>query len=251
MTEGVRIESDGALRILRFDRVGKKNAITGAMYDALAAALEDASRDPAAAAVVFLGHPGIFSAGNDIADFLRAAAASGGVSAPILRFLRALATSDRPLLAGIDGLAIGIGATLLLRCDHVLATPRTVLRTPFTALGLVPEAASSLIAPRLMGHARAFAFLVMGRDLDAGAAHAAGLVNRIVAPEELEPAIVDAARALAALPREAMLASRRLLRGDPEEVLARIDLEARIFGERLRSAEAQQAFAAFMQRGKP
>lgn len=244
MTAGLRIERRGALQFLRFDRAEKKNAIDAAMYDALAAALEDG--DAAIAATIFLGAPGIFSAGNDLADFLRAASEPRKMLAPILRFLHALAKLDRPLLAAVDGLAVGVGATLLLHCDYVLATPRTILRAPFTALGLTPEAASSLLAPRLIGHPRAFAFLVMGRDMDAESARAAGLVNAIVPPEAMEPGILAAANAIAALPREAVRASRKLLKGDPAEIAARIDAEAEIFAARLVSPEAQAAFARFL-----
>lgn len=249
MTGGVRIERDGAVRLLRFDRSDKKNAITGAMYETLAAALEEAGRDTEIGVCVFLGAPGIFTAGNDIRDFLSFADEQSGLGEPILRFLRALAACDRPLIAGVDGAAIGIGTTLLLHCDYVLATPRSVFRAPFTALGLTPEAAASLLAPRLMGHARAFELLVMGRDFDADAAKLAGLVNGIVAAEELERLILAAARQLATRPREAVLASRRLLKGDPAEVLARIDTEARVFAERLRTPEAQAAFAGFLGKG--
>ena len=249
MADGVRIERDGVIKILRFDRPEKKNAINGAMYEVLAEALEDANRASDIGVCVFLGAPGAFTAGNDIADFV-AMASEGALGAPVLRFLRALSTSERPLLAGVDGLAVGIGATLLLHCDYVLATRRTILRTPFTALGLVPEAGSSLLAPRLMGHARAFELLVMGLDLDSEGARSAGLVNGIVASEELEGAIVAAAHDLAAKPREAVLASRRLLKGEPADVLAQIAVEAEAFAERIRSPEAQRAFAAFIQKGK-
>jgi enoyl-CoA hydratase/carnithine racemase len=250
MADGVRIERDGAVLILRFNRPEKKNAITGAMYHTLAGALEDADHDDEVGACVLLGSPGAFSAGNDIADLARMAS-EGALGAPVLRFLRALAGSQRPLMAGVDGLAVGVGATLLLHCDYVLATPQTVLRTPFTALGLVPEAASSLLAPRLMGHARAFELLVTGRDMSAEAARDAGLINRIVPSEELETVILAAAHDLAGKPREAVLASRRLLKGDPVETLTRIELEARLFAERLKSAEAQAAFGAFLRKAKP
>ena len=246
-----RVERDGAVQILRFDRPEKKNAITSAMYDALADALEEASRDEAVGVCVFLGSPGIFTAGNDIADFIRVTSEGRGVGDAVLRFLRALATSDRPLLAGVDGLAVGVGATTIMHCDYVLATPRAVFHTPFTDLGLVPEAGSSLLAPTVMGHARAFELLVMGRQFDAQAALLAGLVNAIAAPAEIEAAILAAARALAAKPREAVLAARRLLKGDSVKILARIEKEAEVFAERLASREAQAAFAAFMEKGKP
>jgi enoyl-CoA hydratase/carnithine racemase len=155
------------------------------------------------------------------------------------------------LLAGVDGLAVGVGATLLLHCDMVFATPRTLLRTPFTALGLTPEAGSSLLAPRMMGHARAFELLVAGCDMDARAAQAAGLVNAVVSGDELEEGVLAAAHRICDLPRTAVLAARRLLKGDPSETLARIEAEAAIFAERLQSPEAQAAFSAFMQRTGP
>lgn len=250
MADGVRIERDGPVQVLRFDRPEKKNAISGAMYAALAAALESGSADDAIAASVVLGSPGIFTAGNDIGDFARSMSEGHGIGEPALRFLRALATHDRPLLAGVDGPALGIGATLLLHCDYVLATPRAILRTPFTDLGLTPEAASSLLGPRLMGHPRAFELLVMGQAFDAGAALKAGLVNAIVDPEQVEPRVLETAHELAAKSREAVLASRRLLKGDPAETLARIEAEATLFAERLQSKDAQAAFAAFMTRNK-
>lgn len=246
--DGIRLAAEGPIRILRFDRPEKKNAITSAMYAALAAELEAASSDEAVGAVVLFGEPGVFTAGHDIGDFLAMAAEARGLAAPVLRFLRALASLDRPLLAGIDGIAVGIGATLLFHCDYVLATPRSMLRTPFTALGLTPEAASSLLAPRVMGTARAFELLVMGADFDAEAAKAAGLVNAVVGPAELEALTLGAARRLCGLPRGAVLAARRLLKGSSAEILARIEAEAEIFAERLASAEAQAAFAAFLDR---
>ena len=250
MADGVEISRDGATTILRLARPEKKNALTAVMYEALGAALEEASGDETVAAVVLLGSPGIFSAGNDIGDFVRSAAAGHGIGPSILPFLRALATADRPLIAGVDGPAVGIGTTLLLHCDVVLASPQAVFRTPFLDLGLVPEAGSSLLAPRLIGHGRAFALLVLGRDFDSERAMAAGLVTEIVAAAELEERALAVARELAAKPRQALLASRRLLRGDSVEVLERIETEAEIFAERLASPEAQAAFTRFIEKGR-
>lgn len=249
MTEGVEISRDGAVQIIRFARVEKKNAFTSVMYDAMTEALEAANKSDEITVTVFLGAPEIFSAGNDIGDFVRAVS-GGNSTGGATRFIRALATADRPMMAGVDGLAVGIGTTLLLHCDYVLATRNARMRTPFVALGLVPEAASSLIAPRLMGHCRAFELLVMGRDLDAEAAKAAGLVNAIVPPESLEGQVLNAAHALAKLPREAVLASRRLMKGGKDEIVAQIDKEWAVFAERLKSPEAQAAFATFMGKGK-
>lgn len=246
----IDITCAGAVQTLRFARPEKKNALTSAMYGALAKALEAANGDDGIAVNLLLGSPGIFTAGNDIGDFMRIAAAGHGLGASILRFLRALATSEKPLVAGVDGAAIGIGTTLLMHCDHVVVSGRSVFMTPFVDLGLVPEAASSLIAPRLMGHVRAFELLVMGKEFSAGAALDAGLVNRVVDPDALEDTASEAAAAIAAKPRRAMLMARRLIKGDPEDILARIDAEAECFAERLTSREAQAAFTAFMQKGK-
>ena len=148
----------------------------------------------------------------------------------------------------MQGVAVGVGTTMLLHCDHVVAGTDARFSTPFVSLGLVPEAASSLLAPRLMGHRRAFELLVMGRPLDAAAAQACGLVNAVVPPGDVDAEAMKAAREIAALPAEAVAASRRLMRGSPDEIVARIDEEVRLFKERLQSAEARAAFDAFLTR---
>jgi enoyl-CoA hydratase/carnithine racemase len=247
MTDAIRSERSGGVQIVRLNRPEKKNALTSAMYAALADALEAGERDEAMRVHLIAGAPGAFSAGNDIGDFL-AFAEAGELGAPILRFLRTVAGLDKPLVAAVDGLAIGIGTTLLLHCDLVYCTPGSTFRTPFLDLGLVPEAASSLLAPRLMGHARAFELLCLGAPFDAERALAAGLVNAVVDADRVEDAARDAAEALANKPVEALRAARRLLKREPQEVLHRIDEEAALFSERLRSKEAQAAFAAFMDR---
>jgi len=245
----ILVADDGPVRTIRMNRPEKKNALTQAMYDAMAAAIEEAGRRTETRCLMIAGAPGAFCAGNDINDFV-AASRSGALGAQVLRFLHALARREKPLVAAVQGAAIGIGTTMLLHCDHVVAASDATLATPFAALGLVPEAASSLIAPRLMGHARAFALLVMGQPLSAEEAKAAGLVNAVVAPEALEPAALAAARAIAALPPEGVKAARALLRGSPEEIVARIDQEADVFKQRLASPEAKAAFAAFLNRKK-
>jgi len=250
MIEDIKITRSGAVQTLRLARPDKKNALTTPMYDALSGALETANGDDGIAVNLVLGSPGIFCAGNDIGDFIRAATEGHGLGAPILRFLRALVTSQKPVVAGVDGAAIGIGTTMLMHCDHVVVSDRATFMTPFVDLGLVPEAASSLIAPRLMGHVRAFELLVMGRQLTAEEAVQAGLVNRVVKPEALEDAASQSAAAIAAKPRQSLMMARRLIRGDPADILERIDSEAECFAERLSSAEAQAAFVAFMQKGK-
>jgi enoyl-CoA hydratase/carnithine racemase len=250
MSEHVTVKDSGPVRTVRMNRPDKKNALTAAMYDAMAAALENANSHPDIRCVVIAGGPGAFSAGNDLAEFSQAATSGEGLALPVVRFLHALARSERPLVAAVQGLAVGVGTTMLLHCDHVIAGTDARFSTPFVNLGLVPEAASSLLAPRLMGHRRAFALLVMGRPLDAAAAQACGLVNTVVPPADVDAEAMKAANYIGALPAEAVAASRRLMRGPPHEIVARIDDEVRLFKERLQSVEAQAAFGAFLNRNR-
>ena len=166
----------------------KKNALTSAMYDALAAALAGTKTSPDIRSVLIAGVPGAFCAGNDMEEFRQAAESGEGLSDSVIRFLYALAACERPIVAAVNGLAIGVGTTMLLHCDYVVASREARFITPFVNLGLVPEAASSLLAPRLMGQRRAFALLVMGEPLDAQAALAAGLVNAVVDGGDVEHA---------------------------------------------------------------
>jgi enoyl-CoA hydratase/carnithine racemase len=248
MTELVIITEDGPVRTVRMNRPEKKNALTMAMYDAMAAAIESAPQNPALRCLLIAGGPTGFCAGNDIGAFLKMATTSGALEMPILRFLYALARCETPLVAAVLDNAVGVGTTMLMHCDHVVAASDARFATPFVGLGLVPEAASSLIAPRLMGQARAFSLLVMGRPLAADEAKAAGLVNTVVAPDAVEAEAMKAAREIAALPPQGVLASRRLMRGNPDDIVARIDAEAELFKTRLQSAEARAAFEAFMTR---
>lgn len=250
MSDLVIVIDGGPVRTIRMNRPEKKNALTLAMYDAMAAAIESAGANPALHCLVIAGAPNGFCAGNDIGDFLDMAMGSGALGAPILRFLYALARCDKPLVAAVQGNAAGVGTTMLLHCDHVVAASDARFSTPFVGLGLVPEAASSLIAPRLMGQARAFSLLVMGRPLSADEAKAAGLINTVVAAEAVEAEAMKAAREIAALPPQGVLAARALMRGAPDEVVKRIDAEAELFKARLQSAEARAAFEAFMSRKK-
>lgn len=246
MTDLILITDEGPVRTIRMNRPEKKNALTMAMYDAMAEGIETA---PAANIRCLLigGAPTVFCAGNDIGDFLQAAM-GGGLGAPILRFLHTLARCETPLVAAVQGNAVGVGTTMLMHCDHVVASTEAKFSTPFVSLGLVPEAASSLIAPRLMGHARAFSMLVMGKPLTANEAKDAGLINAVAAPDAVEAEAMKSAQYIASLPPQAVLASRRLMRGTVEEIDARIDVEADEFKRRLQSAEAQAAFTAFMTR---
>ncbi|MBB4303895.1 enoyl-CoA hydratase/carnithine racemase [Rhodobium orientis] len=249
MTEHIRIDREAGVQRLRLDRPEKKNAITNAMYETLTEALRTGEQDEAVRVHLLAGVPGAFTAGNDIEDFL-SFAEEGALGEAVIHFLKTLATVDKPMIAAVDGLAIGIGTTMLMHCDLVYASPNSVFRTPFLDLGLVPEAASSLLAPRLLGLPRAFELLCLGATFDAEQAHAAGLVNAVVRSDDVETQAFAAARELAAKPQAALTAARRLLRGDPMDVIARIEEEADLFRERLRSEEARTAFHSFLS-GKP
>jgi enoyl-CoA hydratase/carnithine racemase len=243
----ILISNEGAIRKIRINRPEKKNALTLAMYDAMAAAIEDAGTDASVRCLLIAGAPDIFCAGNDLNDFI-AMARTGALGIPIVRFLHAFARCEKPLVAAVSGAAVGIGTTMLLHCDQVVASDNAVLLTPFVSLGLLPEAGSSLIAPRLMGHARAFSLLVMGKSLSAEEAKAAGIVTAVVPAAELDAQSLAVAREIAALPPESVASARRLMRGSVEEIIARIDEEVEIFKTRLASPEAQKAFATFLNR---
>jgi enoyl-CoA hydratase/carnithine racemase len=248
MSADVEVSQAGGAQILRLTRIAKKNALTGAMYAALSDAIEAGDADSSVAAHVIVGSGGVFTAGNDLGDFLATARGTGGLGKEVLRFIRLLPVTRKPLIAAVDGKAIGIGTTLLFHCDLVFATPGSTFATPFLDLGLIPEAASSLLMPLRMGYARAFEMLIMGETFTAEQALAAGFANKIVPSESLELTAVDAARRLAAKPPEALAMARRLMRGNPADTLARIDVEVEGFRERLRSPEAIEAFTAFFEK---
>ena len=249
VTQEILIHEAGGVLELRFNRPEKKNAVTGAMYGALTAALEDASARSAIRAVLVTGEGDIFTAGNDIKDFL---AMSGGLNSTAAgQFIRALATFGKPLVAAVNGPAIGIGTTMLLHCDLVYASPEASLSVPFVGLGLVPEAGSSLLLPLRVGFARAAALLLLGEPMDAEAARAAGLVNAVVPAGDLLGHARTQAQKLAAKPPAALAATRALMRGEPGALLAQMDRESAAFSEALRGAEAREAFTAFLERRAP
>lgn len=248
----IEIAVHDEVQVIRFTRAERKNAFTGAMYDAMSAALDRGDSDDAIVAHLFIGSGGIFNAGNDINDFIRRAkGGSDGIPTPSLAFISRLPNVKKPMIAAVDGLAIGIGTTMLFHCDLVYASPTASLRTPFLDLGLVPEAASSLTAVTRMGYARAFELLCLGEPFSAERAREAGIVNAVVPADQLEAMAMKAARRLGAKPREALLAARRLMRGDPAPINAKIAEEAKVFQARMKSAEAQEAFAAFFEKRPP
>lgn len=248
MSELVLVESAAGVRELRLNRPDKRNAITFAMYEAMERALAAADADEGARAVLLSGAGPGFCAGNDLHDFINGPSFSS--SHPVLGFLRALVTLRKPLVAAVHGQTVGIGVTMLLHCDLVVAADTTRFSMPFVSLGLVPEAASSLLVPRLVGPQRAAELLLLGEPFDAARALALGLVNRVVAEASaLTEARALAAR-LAAQPPEALRATRRLLRGELAPRLARIDAEADIFGAQLKSAEFRNAVQAFLAKAR-
>ncbi|MGW9232629.1 crotonase/enoyl-CoA hydratase family protein [Pseudorhizobium sp. NPDC055634] len=242
-----RPDQQPGVLVIRFNRPEKKNAITTAMYGRMTEALREADSHDGIRAVAFLGTDNCFSAGNDMGDFL-AYAMSGGGRPSAADFLQALATCGKPMVSGVDGLAIGIGTTIHLHCDMTIASDRAHFRTPFVDLALVPEAASSLIAPRVMGHQRAFALLAAGEGFSGEQAREAGIVWKVVPQDAVETETLALAASLAAKPPHAMKIARDLIRGNGDDVLARMDEELVHFTAQLRSAEARAAFEAFMRR---
>ncbi|TPM35083.1 crotonase/enoyl-CoA hydratase family protein [Mesorhizobium sp. B2-3-4] len=249
MTDHILVERQGAIQIIRINRPDKKNALTRAMYARMSAALAEGDADPAVRVHVFLGVPGAFSSGNDLADFMVIATGGEG-GTEVWDFLMALARVEKPVVSGVDGIAVGIGTTINLHCDLTFATPRTVFRTPFVDLGLVPEAGSSLLAPRILGQQGAFALLGLGEGFSAERAKAAGLIYEVVEEGALEASVLAAAGQIAAKPPQALRIARDLMRGSRDDLVARIGVESEHFRERLKSDEARAALTAFMTRKK-
>ena len=242
----IQIELADGVMTIRFNRPEKKNAITADMYARLASALDEANDSDDVRSVLFLGTVGVFTAGNDIADFAKIAMSGERDSTAVFDFLERIIMAPKPMVAGVDGLAIGVGTTMLLHCDYVVASHNAKFKTPFVDLGLVPEAGSSLLLPELAGHHRSFALLAMGEAFGPTDAQETGFVNRVVPTANLEAAALEYAKAIAAKPVEAMKLSRDLIRGDRTPILNRMREEAVLFEQRLESDEAKQAFMAFM-----
>ncbi len=253
MSEHISKACEGAVLRLGFNRPEKKNAITATMYAALADALCEAERDDALRAVMFEAAGDIFTAGNDIADFMAGAAGMGaeGEKPPVIRFLEAIATAQKPLVAAVQGGAVGVGVTMLLHCDLVYASDKATFHTPFVDLALVPEAASSLLMPRIAGYQRAAEMLLAGKKIDAGRAREFGFVNEVVSPDALEATALAAAQDLAAKAPAAMRLTKRLMKGSREDVLSQMKEETAHFTAQLQSAEFREAGMAFMQKRKP
>ncbi len=242
------VSRDAGILELRFNRPEKKNAITNAMYGVLADAIEAAAGDASVRAILFTAAGDFFTAGNDIADFAAIAAGQAGDGPRHTgRFLDACIRAEKPLVAAVQGHAVGIGVTMLLHCDLVYVAESAKLTTPFVDLGVVPENASSVTMPARMGHARAFAMLGLGEPVLGRDAAAAGLANAALPAAEIEQRARAAAQALAKKPAESLRLTKKLMR-DPAPLLARMLEESALFADRLQSDEARAAFAAFLTR---
>jgi enoyl-CoA hydratase/carnithine racemase len=252
MTEHIIVTDEESTRTITMRRPEKKNTLTQEMYLAMSDAIESAQLDPAIRCLVLTGRSGVFTAGNDIADFLQAATAKDDGKRPrnAMIFLQSLVNNAKPIIAAVDGVAIGIGTTMVLHCDYVIASTTAIFQSPFIQYGLVPEGASSLLLPRMVGHQRAFAMLVMGRAINAQSAREAGFVNTIVPPGHAMVEARKVAREICALPADAVALSRKLLKLPTEDIVRRIGQEDHFFGERMRSPEAISAFQNFFLRKK-
>lgn len=249
MSDHVQTERSGAVLTIRMARAEKKNALTVDMYRGLTAALQSGIADSTVRAMVIAGAGGVFTSGNDLRDFVSTPPATS--NSPVFQFLGVISTCPKPLVAAVSGLAIGIGTTMLLHCDLIIADPATRFSLPFINLGLVPEAASSLLLPRMLGHARASELLLLGDMFDAVAAERYGIVTRLSAPGAVDAEALAVAHQLATKAPEAMRLSKALLRSATTDVAARMAEEARSFGAQLQGPEFREAVSAFTEKRAP
>jgi enoyl-CoA hydratase/carnithine racemase len=246
----IAVHTEAGVATVSFNRLERKNSITAAMYASMAEALIQASADPSVRVLVFQGHETVFSAGNDISDFLQAPPAD--LDAPVWRFMRALSGFVKPVLAAVSGPAVGIGTTMLFHCDLVYAGDNAAFSMPFVNLGLCPEFASSLLVPQMMGYHRAAEALLMGEPFMAEAALEVGLVNRVLPPTEVNAYAQAQARKLAAKPLSSLLETKRLLKkSQAAAVVAQMGEEGASFGRMLKEPAAREAFGAFMEKRRP
>lgn len=243
-------KANGILTI-EFNRPEKKNAITSAMYQMMADALKDAENDASVRAIVIRGKADVFTAGNDLEDFLKSSSAEVG-DRPVAQFMRALSSATKPVVAAVAGNAVGIGTTMLLHCDLVYAADNAKFAMPFTQLGLCPEFSSSMLFQQIVGYPRAAEKLLLGEAFLAQEAYEMGLVSKVLPPAELAEFAQAQAAKLAALPASSLRVTKRLMKSaQAETVQARMVEENRHFGEMLVSKEAKEAFTAFFEKRKP
>ena len=247
-------KANGILTI-EFNRLERKNAITTVMYQAMADAIKDAEQDASVRAILITGKPEIFTAGNDLDDFLKTAKPADGAAftdRPVFQFMRALSGSSKPVVAAVSGAAIGIGTTLLMHCDLVYAADTAKFSVPFAQLGLCPEFGSSLLMTQAAGHARAAEKLMLGEPFLAQEAYDMGIVSKVLPAAEVLAYAQGQAAKLAALPATSIRNTKRLMKaGRNSEVLAVIETEGQLFGQMLLAPEAKEAFTAFFEKRKP
>lgn len=250
MSQEIVTRAEAGVSTISFNRLERKNSISGAMYAALAEALSAAATDPSIRVAVLQGHETVFSAGNDLSDFANAPATDS--ESPAFPFMRALAVFPKPLLAAVCGPAVGIGTTMLLHCDIVYAGDNAAFTMPFVNLGVCPEAASSLLLPQLIGYHRAAEALLFGEPLSADAALEVGLVNKVLAASQVNAFTQAQAAKLAAKPISSLVEIKRLMKGGQQTaVLQRMEDEGSIFKRMLVEPAAKEAFSAFLQKRKP
>ena len=249
MSEHIKVEKADAILTLIVARPEKKNALTDAMYKSLADALDASEQDRDTRVIMIMAEGDMFTAGNDVSEF--AAASAGGKSLQnVVRFIRAIAQATKPIVAAVQGRAVGVGTTMLLHCDQVVLAEDAQLTTPFVSLALVPELGSSLLLPSRIGHARAFSMFALGEAVSAQDALAWGIANKVVAPTELVATARALALRLAKQPLGALIATKRLMR-EGEQIARRMEAEGLEFMQRLSSPEAKEAFMAFAERRAP
>jgi enoyl-CoA hydratase/carnithine racemase len=249
MTAHILTNSADSILQIRINRPEKKNALTLAMYRAMTEALASADANPAVRVVVISGTDGCFTSGNDLADFLQSPGLDG--DSPAFRFLQTLSTTSKPVIAAVTGLAVGVGVTMLLHCDLAYAADSATFQLPFVNLGLVPEAASSMLLPKMLGHQRAAELLLLAEKFDARTAQGLGLVNGVCPGNDLAAFVEQRATALAAKPPSSLRLTKALMKRYPESVPERMAEEGKQFARQLGSPEAREAMEAFMQRRKP
>ncbi|WP_433705898.1 enoyl-CoA hydratase [Paraburkholderia sacchari] len=250
MTAEIRTDLAEGVLTVTLSRPDKKNALTNQMYGALAGAIATANGDVEIRVVLIQADGESFTAGNDLAEFAAQGSGNGPEERHVVRFLRELATATKPIIAAVQGKAVGVGTTMLLHCDYVLLSEEAQLITPFVNLALVPEAASSYLLPLRIGHARAFEMFALGEPVTADAAVAWGIANKTTRAADLRAEARRVAAKIAAKPIGSLTAMKRLMR-DAERLVTQMESERTIFVERLASAEAKEAFMAFAQKRQP
>ena len=251
MAQSIRVSLEERILTITLDRADKRNALTHEMYTGLAEALERAENDPEVRVVILRADGGLFTAGNDLADFADLADDDRPSEQwPVTRFLHALIRCGVPVVAAVQGRAVGVGTTMLLHCDLVVLGEDASLTVPFVDLALVPEACSSLLLPQRIGHARAFAMFALGQPMGAQEALAAGIATSVVPPEQIHDEARRLAEQLLARPARSLAETKALMRDVPA-LLEHTRREIEVFAARLRSPEAAEALAAFTQKRRP